>query len=189
MLWNHIKGRPNYSSMTVGAWLNCSLHPGKGVSLSFGTRLHCSNSPNARSSSNNFANGNYPLKMYSLCGKFGGVTEADVHSVVKEFITRCRTRSRFRGTSKRSICPAGDQIVMGIIQTLGEPAPESGGAKPRVVMLVGPRLWKTTAAANCLRLRFRANGSSWCGDPYRPAAIRQLQTPENARRVVSLTAL
>ena len=109
--------------------------------------------------------------------------EADVHySVVKEFITRVRERAVGSEVSK-ALNPAQQVIKIvheELIQTLGEPARLNlAGAKPRVVMLVGLQgSGKTTAAAK-LASRLRTQGERVelvAADPYRPAAIRQLQT-------------
>jgi signal recognition particle subunit SRP54 len=67
-----------------------------------------------------------------------------------------------------------------LLATLGEPERLNlSGAKPRVLMLVGLQgSGKTTAAAKLARL-LRSQGERImlvAGDPYRPAAIKQLQT-------------
>jgi signal recognition particle subunit SRP54 len=66
-----------------------------------------------------------------------------------------------------------------LIATLGEPAPLNlSGAKPRVIMLVGLQgSGKTTAAGKLAKL-LRSKGERVmlvAGDPYRPAAVQQLQ--------------
>lgn len=108
--------------------------------------------------------------------------EADVHySVVKDFIARVRERSVGAEVSK-ALNP-GQQVVKivneELIGTLGEPAPLNlSGPKPRVLMLVGLQgSGKTTAAGKLARL-LRSKGERVmlvAGDPYRPAAIQQLQ--------------
>ena len=67
-----------------------------------------------------------------------------------------------------------------LIATLGEPARLNlTGPKPRVIMLVGLQgSGKTTAAAKLARV-LRAQGERVmlvAADPYRPAAVKQLQT-------------
>jgi signal recognition particle subunit SRP54 len=108
--------------------------------------------------------------------------EADVHfSVVKTFIARVRERSVGAEVSK-ALNP-GQQVLKivneEIIQTLGEPAPLNlSGPKPRVIMMVGLQgAGKTTAAGKVARL-LRSKGERVmlvAGDPYRPAAVKQLQ--------------
>jgi len=108
--------------------------------------------------------------------------EADVHySVVKEFITRVRERAVGAEVSK-ALNP-GQQVIKivneELVETLGEPAPLNfSGPKPRVLMLVGLQgSGKTTAAGKLARL-LRSKGERVmlvAGDPYRPAAVQQLQ--------------
>ena len=108
--------------------------------------------------------------------------EADVHfSVVKTFIARVRERAVGAEVSK-ALNP-GQQIIKivndELIATLGEPAPLNlTGAKPRVIMLVGLQgSGKTTGAGKLARM-LRSNGERVmlvAGDPYRPAAVQQLQ--------------
>ncbi len=109
--------------------------------------------------------------------------EADVHySVVKSFVARVRERSIGADVS-RALNPAQQVIKIvneELIATLGEPARLNlTGPKPRVVMMVGLQgSGKTTAAAKVARL-LRAQGERVlmvAADPYRPAAIKQLQT-------------
>jgi signal recognition particle subunit SRP54 len=109
--------------------------------------------------------------------------EADVHySVVKDFVARVRERAVGAEVSK-ALNPAQQVIKIvheELIQTLGEPARLNlSGPKPRVIMLVGLQgSGKTTAAAK-LASRLRSQGERVelvAADPYRPAAIRQLQT-------------
>jgi signal recognition particle subunit SRP54 len=109
--------------------------------------------------------------------------EADVHySVVKDFIARVRVRAIGHEVSK-ALNPAQQVIKIvheELLGTLGEPERLNlTGEKPRVVLLVGLQgSGKTTAAAKLARL-LRAQGERVmlvAGDPYRPAAIKQLQT-------------
>ena len=108
--------------------------------------------------------------------------EADVHfSVVKNFVARVRERAVGAEVSK-ALSP-GQQVIKivneELIQLLGEPAPLNlTGPKPRVVTLVGLQgSGKTTAAGKLARL-LRSKGERVmlvAGDPYRPAAVTQLQ--------------
>ncbi len=109
--------------------------------------------------------------------------EADVHySVVKDFIARVRERSIGAEVSK-ALNPA--QMVIKIVNeeliaTLGQPERLNlSGPKPRLMMLVGLQgSGKTTAAGKIARL-LRAQGERVmlvAADPYRPAAVKQLQT-------------
>ncbi len=109
--------------------------------------------------------------------------EADVHySVVKDFIKRVRERSVGAEVSK-ALNPAQQVIKIvneELIATLGEPARLNLlGPKPRVFMLVGLQgSGKTTAAAKLARI-LRSQGERVmlvAADPYRPAAVKQLQT-------------
>ena len=109
--------------------------------------------------------------------------EADVHySVVKDFIARVRTRAVGAEVSK-ALNPAQQVIKIvneELIATLGEPARLNlSGPKPRLIMMVGLQgSGKTTAAAKLARI-LRAQGERVllvAADPYRPAAIKQLQT-------------
>src|SRR5512142_61370 len=109
--------------------------------------------------------------------------EADVHySVVKSFVARVRERSIGAEVS-RALNPAQQVIKIvneELIATLGEPARLNlTGPKPRVLMMVGLQgSGKTTAAAKVARL-LRSQGERVllvAADPYRPAAIKQLQT-------------
>jgi len=108
--------------------------------------------------------------------------EADVHfSVVKSFIARVRERSIGAEVSK-ALAP-GQQIIKivneELIQTLGEPAPLNlTGPKPRVVMMVGLQGSGKTTGAGKLAKMLRSKGERVmlvAGDPYRPAAVTQLQ--------------
>ncbi len=108
--------------------------------------------------------------------------EADVHfSVVKTFIAKVRERAVGAEVSK-ALNP-GQQVIKivneELIGTLGEPAPLNlTGPKPRVVMMVGLQgAGKTTAAGKLARL-MKSKGERIllvAGDPYRPAAVKQLQ--------------
>lgn len=109
--------------------------------------------------------------------------EADVHfKVVKDFLGRVRTRAVGQEVS-RALNP-GQQVIKivndELIATLGEPEKlDLGGQPPRVVMLVGLQgSGKTTTAAKLAR-RLRTEGHKpllVAADPYRPAAVEQLQT-------------
>src|SRR5574339_63919 len=108
--------------------------------------------------------------------------EADVHfSVVKSFIARVRERAIGAEVS-RALNP-GQQVIKivndELIQTLGEPAPLNlRGHKPHVIMMVGLQgSGKTTHAAKIAKM-LRSKGERVmlvAGDPYRPAAVTQLQ--------------
>jgi signal recognition particle subunit SRP54 len=109
--------------------------------------------------------------------------EADVHySVVKDFIARVRVRAIGAEVS-RALNPAQQVIKIvheELIATLGEPARLSlSGERPRAIMMVGLQgSGKTTAAAKLARV-LRSQGERVmlvAADPYRPAAIKQLQT-------------
>jgi len=108
--------------------------------------------------------------------------EADVHfSVVKTFIARVRERAVGAEVSK-ALNP-GQQVIKivneELIASLGEPVGLNlTGPKPRVIMMVGLQgAGKTTAAGKLARL-MKSKGERVllvAGDPYRPAAIKQLQ--------------
>src|SRR5262245_25021690 len=108
--------------------------------------------------------------------------EADVHySVVKSFVARVRERSIGAEVSK-ALSP-GQQVIKivheELLTTLGEASPlDLSGAKPRVILLVGLQgAGKTTMAGKLARL-LRSRGERVmlvAGDPYRPAAVQQLQ--------------
>ncbi len=109
--------------------------------------------------------------------------EADVNfGVVKDFISRVRERSIGHEVS-RALNPAQQVIKIvneELIATLGEPERLNlTGARPRVIMLVGLQgSGKTTAAGKIANL-LRAQGERVmlvAADPYRPAAVRQLET-------------
>jgi signal recognition particle subunit SRP54 len=108
--------------------------------------------------------------------------EADVHfSVVKTFIARVRERAVGAEVSK-ALNP-GQQVIKivneELIASLGEPVGLNlTGPKPRVIMMVGLQgAGKTTASGKLARL-MKAKGERVllvAGDPYRPAAVQQLQ--------------
>jgi signal recognition particle subunit SRP54 len=109
--------------------------------------------------------------------------EADVHySVVKDFINRVRERSIGAEISK-ALNPAQQVIKIvheELITTLGEPGKLNlAGVKPRLIVLVGLQgSGKTTASAKLGKL-LRSQGERVmlvAADPYRPAAVKQLQT-------------
>ncbi len=109
--------------------------------------------------------------------------EADVHySVVKDFTKRVRERAIGHEVS-RALNPAQQVIKIvheELLATLGEPdGLNLSGPRPRVLMLVGLQgSGKTTAAAKLARI-LRSQGERVmlvAADPYRPAAIKQLQT-------------
>jgi signal recognition particle subunit SRP54 len=120
--------------------------------------------------------------------------EADVHfSVVKSFLDR--VRSRAVGTEvSRALNPAQQVIKIvneELVATLGEPGRLNlKGPQPRVVMLVGLQgSGKTTTAAKLAR-QLRAQGERVmlvAADPYRPAAVQQLQTLGQAVDVAVFT--
>lgn len=109
--------------------------------------------------------------------------EADVHyNVVKDFLARVRERAIGEEVS-RAISP-GQQVVkivhQELIATLGQAEPlHLSGPKPRLILLVGLQgSGKTTTAAK-LAHSLRARGERVllvAADPYRPAAVQQLQT-------------
>jgi signal recognition particle subunit SRP54 len=108
--------------------------------------------------------------------------EADVnYGVVKDFVSRVRERSIGQDVSK-ALNP-GQQVVKivheELIQTLGQAERlNMAGPKPRTLMLVGLQgSGKTTAAGKLARL-MRSQGERVmlvACDPYRPAAVRQLE--------------
>jgi signal recognition particle subunit SRP54 len=109
--------------------------------------------------------------------------EADVnYGVVKDFVARVRARSIGAEVSK-ALNP-GQQVIKivneELITTLGQPDRLNlTGPRPRVVMLVGLQgAGKTTHAAKLARI-LRSQGERVmlvACDPYRPAAVKQLQT-------------
>ncbi len=109
--------------------------------------------------------------------------EADVHyKVVKDFVQRVRERAIGQEVSK-ALLPAQQVIKIvheELVRTLGELAAlELRGPKPRVIVLVGLQgSGKTTTAAKLAR-HLRKQGERVmlvAADPYRPAAVQQLQT-------------
>lgn len=108
--------------------------------------------------------------------------EADVnYAVVKDFIARVRERAIGHEVSK-ALNP-GQQVIKivheELILTLGDQEKLNlAGARPRVVLLVGLQgSGKTTTAAKLAKL-LRAQGERImlvAADPYRPAAVQQLQ--------------
>jgi signal recognition particle subunit SRP54 len=108
--------------------------------------------------------------------------EADVHfSVVKTFIARVRERAIGAEVS-RALNP-GQQVIKivneELITSLGEPVGLNlMGPKPRVIMMVGLQgAGKTTVSGKLARL-MKSKGERVllvAGDPYRPAAVKQLQ--------------
>ncbi len=109
--------------------------------------------------------------------------EADVnYAVVKDFVARVRARSVGQEVS-RALNP-GQQVVKivneELIETLGPPERLNlSGQRPRILMLVGLQgSGKTTAAGKIARM-LRSQGERVmlvACDPYRPAAVRQLET-------------
>jgi signal recognition particle subunit SRP54 len=109
--------------------------------------------------------------------------EADVnYGVVKDFIARVRERSVGAEVAK-ALNPAQQVIKIvneELINTLGEPERlKLSGSRPFVLMLVGLQgSGKTTAAGKLARL-LRLQGERVmlvAADPYRPAAVKQLET-------------
>ena len=109
--------------------------------------------------------------------------EADVnYGVVKDFIARIRERAVGVEVSK-ALNPAQQVIKIvneELIATLGTPERLNlAGPRPVVVMLVGLQgSGKTTAAGKLARL-LRSQGERVmlvAADPYRPAAVKQLET-------------
>jgi signal recognition particle subunit SRP54 len=108
--------------------------------------------------------------------------EADVHfSVVKTFVAQVRERAI--GTEVSRALNPGQQVIKivndELIATLGEPVKLNlSGPKPRVIMLVGLQGSGKTTTAGKLALFLRSKGERVmlvAGDPYRPAAVQQLQ--------------
>ena len=109
--------------------------------------------------------------------------EADVnYGVVKDFLSRIRSRAIGHEVSK-ALNPAQQVIKIvneELIGTLGAPERLNlSGPRPRTLMLVGLQgSGKTTAAGKLGRL-LRSQGERVmlvAADPYRPAAVRQLET-------------
>lgn len=109
--------------------------------------------------------------------------EADVHySVVKDFIARVRERAVGVEVSE-ALNPAQQVIKIvheELIATLGAPARLNlSGQKPHVIMLAGLQGAGKTSAAAKLAKMLRDQGERVllvAADPYRPAAVTQLQT-------------
>jgi signal recognition particle subunit SRP54 len=108
--------------------------------------------------------------------------EADVHfAVTKDFIERLRARAVGHEVSK-ALNPAQQVIKIvneELIATLGEPDRLNlSGPKPYMIMLVGLQgSGKTTTAGKLAKL-LRSQGERVllvAADPYRPAAVQQLQ--------------
>lgn len=109
--------------------------------------------------------------------------EADVHfSVAKKFVNQVRERAVGHEVSK-ALNP-GQQVIKivneELIKTLGEASRINlTGEKPYVIMMVGLQgSGKTTASAKIAK-KLRSQGERVllvAADPYRPAAIKQLQT-------------
>ncbi len=109
--------------------------------------------------------------------------DADVHyGVVREFVSRVKERAVGQEVSK-ALNP-GQQVVKivhdELIATLGEPAPlNQSPTSPLVILLAGLQgSGKTTAAGKLGRL-LKKRGEQVllvAADPYRPAAVDQLQT-------------
>lgn len=107
---------------------------------------------------------------------------ADVqYDVVREFVARLRERALGQEVS-RALNP-GQQVIKivheELIATLGEPAPlDLRGPKPHVVLLVGLQGSGKTTMAGKLARRLHEQGERVllvAADPYRPAAVQQLQ--------------
>jgi signal recognition particle subunit SRP54 len=109
--------------------------------------------------------------------------DADVnYGVVKDFIARVRARSIGAEVSK-ALNPAQQVIKIvneELITTLGEPERlKLSGPRPRVLMLVGLQGSGKTTFAGKLGQVLRSQGERVmlvAADPYRPAAVKQLQT-------------
>ncbi len=109
--------------------------------------------------------------------------EADVHySVVKKFVADVRERAI--GAEVSEALNPGQQVIKivneELKQTLGEPEKLNlSGEKPRVIMFVGLQgSGKTTHSAKVAN-KLRHQGERVllvAADPYRPAAVKQLQT-------------
>src|SRR5512139_3766532 len=109
--------------------------------------------------------------------------EADVnYAVAKDFVARVRARAVGAEVSK-ALNP-GQQVIKivneELIATLGPTDRLNlSGPRPRVIMLVGLQGSGKTTAAGKLARHLRSQGERVmmvAADPYRPAAIRQLET-------------
>ncbi len=109
--------------------------------------------------------------------------EADVnYTVVKDFVSRVRERSIGHEVS-RALNPAQQVIKIvneELITTLGEPERLNlSGPRPRTIMLVGLQGSGKTTAAGKIARQLKSQGERVllvACDPYRPAAVRQLET-------------
>jgi len=109
--------------------------------------------------------------------------EADVnYGVVKDFVARVRERSVGAEVSK-ALNPAQQVIKIvneELINTLGTPERLNlSGSRPYVIMLVGLQGSGKTTAAGKLARQLRSQGERVmlvAADPYRPAAVKQLET-------------
>jgi signal recognition particle subunit SRP54 len=108
--------------------------------------------------------------------------EADVNfAVVKDLVRRVRERAVGAALSK-ALSP-GQQVIKivqdELISTLGEASPLNlAGPRPRVVMLVGLQGSGKTTAAGKLAHLLKSSGERVllvAADPYRPAAVQQLE--------------
>jgi signal recognition particle subunit SRP54 len=108
--------------------------------------------------------------------------EADVnYKVVKDFVSRVRERAVGHEVSK-ALNP-GQQVIKivneELIATLGDPEPlQLHGQRPHVIMLTGLQGSGKTTASGKLAKILRSQGERVllvAADPYRPAAIQQLQ--------------
>ena len=109
--------------------------------------------------------------------------EADVnYKVVKDFVARVRERAVGHEVSK-ALNP-GQQVIKivneELIETLGQPEPLNlRGQRPHTIMLAGLQGSGKTTAAGKLAKMLRSQGERIllvAADPYRPAAVQQLQT-------------
>lgn len=112
--------------------------------------------------------------------------EADVqYDVVRDFVSRVKDRAVGEEVS-RALNP-GQQVVKivheELIDTLGDPEPlHLSGPKPRSIMLVGLQGSGKTTSAGKLARSLRSQGERIllvAADPYRPAAVKQLETLGN----------
>jgi signal recognition particle subunit SRP54 len=109
--------------------------------------------------------------------------EADVnYGVVKDFVSRVRQRAVGVEVSK-ALNPTQQVIKIvneELVNTLGVPEKlNMAGPRPRVLMLVGLQGSGKTTAAGKLAHMLRSQGERVmlvAADPYRPAAVRQLET-------------
>jgi signal recognition particle subunit SRP54 len=109
--------------------------------------------------------------------------EADVnYGVVKDFVSRVRERSVGHEVS-RALNPAQQVIKIvneELIATLGQPERLNlSGPRPRTIMLVGLQGSGKTTAAGKIARQLKSQGERVllvACDPYRPAAVRQLET-------------